>query len=129
MAAWPVFLVAAVTLIVRLAPVPPSTMVALGSTAHLNGALWYHDGVAMTLRLDPQLEAELRLAAEEDRRSVQQTVVLAVETFLALRETAEVRADPEALRALAEARQAVQEGDVVYGTDAVRALLRDRRAS
>jgi len=83
----------------------------------------------MTLRLDPQLEAELRLAAEEDRRSVQQTVVLAVETFLALREPAEVRADPEALRALAEARQAVQEGDVVYGTDAVRALLRDRRAS
>lgn len=85
--------------------------------------------MAMTLRLDPQLEAELRLAAEEDRRSVQQTVVLAVETFLALRETAEVKADPEALRALAEARQAVQEGDVVYGTDAVRALLRDRRAS
>ena len=85
--------------------------------------------MAMTLRLDPQLEAELRLAAEEDRRSVQQTVVLAVETFLALRETAEVRADPEALRALAEARQAVQEGDVVYGTDAVRALLRDRRTS
>jgi PHD/YefM family antitoxin component YafN of YafNO toxin-antitoxin module len=86
-------------------------------------------GMAMTLRLDPQLEAELRLAAAEDRRSVQQTVVLAVETFLALRETAEVRADPEALRALAEARQAVQDGDVVYGTDAVRALLRDRRAS
>jgi PHD/YefM family antitoxin component YafN of YafNO toxin-antitoxin module len=83
----------------------------------------------MTLRLDPQLEAELRLAAEEDRRSVQQTVALAVETFLALRETAEVRADPEALRALAEARQAVQDGDVVYGTDAVRALLRDRRPS
>jgi len=83
----------------------------------------------MTLRLDPQLDAELRLAAEEDRRSVHQTVVLAVEAFLALRETAEVRADPEALRALAEARQAVQEGDVVYGTDAVRALLRDRRAS
>jgi hypothetical protein len=96
---------------------------------HLKGALWYYDGVAMTLRLDPQLEAELRLAAAEDRRSVQQTVVLAVETFLALRETAEVRADPEALRALAEARQAVQDGDVVYGTDAVRALLRDRRAS
>jgi len=85
--------------------------------------------MAMTLRLDPQLDAELRLAAEEDRRSVHQTVVLAVEAFLALRETAEVRADPEALRALAEARQAVQEGDVVYGTDAVRALLRDRRTS
>ena len=91
--------------------------------------MWYRGGMAMTLRLDPQLEAELRLAAAEDRRSVQQTVVLAVETFLALRETAEVRADPEALRALAEARRAVQDGDVVYGTDAIRALLRDRRAS
>jgi predicted transcriptional regulator len=85
--------------------------------------------MAMTLRLDPQLEAELRLVAEEDRRSVQQTVVLAVEAFLALRETAEVRADPEALRALAEARQAVQEGDVVYGADAARDLLRGRQAS
>ena len=86
-------------------------------------------GVRMTLRLDPQLEAELRLAAEEDQRSVQQTVVLAVETYLAARETAEVKADPEALRALAEARQAVQEGDVVYGTDAVRDLLKGRQAS
>jgi predicted transcriptional regulator len=85
--------------------------------------------MAMTLQLDPQLEAELRLAAEEDHRSLQQTVVLAVETYLAARETAEVTADPEALRALAEARQAVQEGDVVYGTDAVRDLLKGRQAS
>ncbi len=85
--------------------------------------------LATTLRLDPQLEAELRLAAEEDHRSMQQTVVLAVETYLALRETAEVRADPEALRTLAEARQAVQEGDVVYGADAVRDLLKGRQAS
>jgi predicted transcriptional regulator len=85
--------------------------------------------MAMTLRLDPRLDAELRLAAEEDHRSVHQTVVLAVETYLALRETAEVRADPETLRALAEARQAVQEGDVVYGTDAIRNLLSRRQAS
>ena len=85
--------------------------------------------MAMTLRLDPQLEAELRLAAKEDHRSLHQTVVLAVETYLALRETAEVRADPEALRALAEARQAVEEGDMVYGTEAVRDLLRRRQAS
>lgn len=85
--------------------------------------------MAMTLRLDPRLEAELRLAAEEDHRSVHQTVVLAVETYLAIRETAEVRADPDALRALAEARQAVQEGDVVYGTDEVRNLLKGRQAS
>ncbi len=85
--------------------------------------------MAMTLRLDPQLEAELRLAAEEDHRSVHQTVVLAVETYLAIRETGEVRADPGALRALAEARQAVQEGDVVYGTDEVRNLQKGRQAS
>ena len=81
----------------------------------------------MTIRLAPQLDAELRLAAEEDHRSVHQTIVLAIETYLALRETAEVRADPETLRALAEARQAVQEGDVVYGADAVRDLLNRRQ--
>ncbi|MDA8070209.1 MAG: hypothetical protein M0Z40_12275 [Actinomycetota bacterium] len=85
--------------------------------------------MAMTLRLDPDLDAELRAAAEEDRRSVHQTVVLAIETFLALRETAEVVADPEALRALAEARQAVADGDIVYGADAVRSLVRGRQAS
>ena len=84
--------------------------------------------MAMTLRLDPDLDAELRAAAEEDRRSVHQTVVLAIETFLAVRETAEVVADPEALRALAEARQAVADGDIVYGADAVRSLVRGRQA-
>ncbi|MGH9066922.1 MAG: hypothetical protein ACRD0J_05475 [Acidimicrobiales bacterium] len=83
----------------------------------------------MTLRLNPDLDAELRSAAEEDRRSVHQTVVLAIETFLALRETAEVVADPEALRALAEARQAVADGDIVFGPDAVRSLVRGRQAS
>lgn len=83
----------------------------------------------MTLRLDPDLDAELRRAAEEDRRSVHQTVMLAIETFLALRETAEVLADPEALRALAEARQGVAEGDIVYGADAIRSLVRGRQAS
>ncbi len=85
--------------------------------------------MAMTLRLASDLETELRAAAEEDHRSVHQTVVLAVETYLALRETAEVKADPGALRALAEAREAVRDGDVVYGTEAVQALLRGRRAS
>ena len=83
----------------------------------------------MTLRLPPALDAELRLAAEEDHRSLHQAVVHAVETYLALRETAEIKADPEALRALAEARDAVRAGDVVYGADAVRTLLAGRRAS
>lgn len=82
--------------------------------------------MAMTLRLPPDLEDELRLAAEEDRRSVQQTVRVAVEAFLAARETAEVRADPDALRALAEAREGVRAGDVVYGTEAVRQLVAGR---
>ncbi len=85
--------------------------------------------MAMTLRLDPDLDAELRLAAEEDRRSVHQTVVLAIETFLALRETAEVLSDAEALRALADARQALSDGDIVVGVDAVRSLVRGRQAS
>jgi len=85
--------------------------------------------MAMTLRLPAELESDLRTAAEEDRRSVHQTVVLAVETWLALRETAEVKADPDALRALAEAREAIRDGDIEYGSDAVRALLDRRRAS
>jgi predicted transcriptional regulator len=85
--------------------------------------------MAMTIRLPAELDAELRAAAEEDRRSVHQTIVLAVETFLALRETAEVKADADALRALAEAREALAAGDVVYGTDSVRALIDQRRAS
>lgn len=85
--------------------------------------------MAMTLRLPPELDAELRLAAEEDRRSVQQTVALAIETYLALRETAEVKSDPETLRALADASEAVQAGDVVYGTETVRALVKRRHVS
>jgi predicted transcriptional regulator len=85
--------------------------------------------MAMTLRLPPDIDDELRRAAAEDHRSVHQTIVFAVELFLAARETAEVKADPDALKALAEARQAVREGDVLYGADAARALLRQNRAS
>lgn len=85
--------------------------------------------MAMTLRLPAELEAELRILAEEDRRSVQQTVVLAIETYLALRESAEIKADPETLRSLAEAREALSAGDVVYGADAVRELVARRTVS
>ncbi|HEY2044051.1 MAG TPA: hypothetical protein VGH11_15345 [Jatrophihabitans sp.] len=83
----------------------------------------------MTLRLPAELDAELRAAAEEDHRSVQQAVVHAIETYLALRETVQIKSDPDTLRALAEAREAVRAGDVVYGTEAVRALVKGRRAS
>jgi predicted transcriptional regulator len=85
--------------------------------------------MAMTLRLPAELDAELRAAADEDHRSVHQTVVHAIETYLALRETAEVKADPATLRALAEAREGVRQGDVVYGTEAARALIAGRRVS
>ena len=85
--------------------------------------------MAMTLRLPAELDAELRAAAEEDHRSVQQAVVHAIETYLALRETVQIKSDPETLRALAEAREAVRAGDVVYGTEAVHALVKGRRAS
>ncbi len=85
--------------------------------------------MAMTLRLSPDLDAQLRAVAEDDHRSMHQTVVRAVETYLSLRETAEVKADPDALRALAEAREAVDAGDVSYGAEAARALVRGRRAS
>lgn len=75
--------------------------------------------MGMTLRLPPHLDAELRAAAEEDHRSVHQEAVFAVETYLALRETAEVKAHAGALRNLAEAQKDVQAGDIVYGTDAI----------
>lgn len=83
----------------------------------------------MTLRLPAALDAELRVVAEEDHRSVHQAVVHAVETYLAVRETEQIKADPDALRALVEAREAVRAGDVVYGTDAVNALVDGRRVS
>lgn len=83
----------------------------------------------MTLRLSPDLDAELRAAAEEDHRSVHQAVVHAIETYLAVRETTEIKADADTLRALAEAREAVRAGDVVYGVEAVNSLVDGRRAS
>ena len=85
--------------------------------------------MAMTLRLPPELEEALRAAAEDDRRSIQQEVAHAVEAFLAQRETEEIRSDPETLRALAEARESVRTGDVVFGAEAARALVQDRPAS
>lgn len=44
-------------------------------------------------------------------------------------ETAEIMADPEALRALADAQESVRQGDVIRGVDAVKALVRGRQAS
>lgn len=85
--------------------------------------------MAMTLRLSPDLEQALRDAAAEDHRSVQQEIVHVLEYYLARRETDEIRSDPQTLRALAEARESVDAGDVVHGTDAARALIRDRHAS
>lgn len=85
--------------------------------------------MAMTLRLPAELDTELRTAAEEDHRSLHQTVLHAIEIYLALRETAEIKAEPQALRALAEAREAVRDGDLVFGTKAVRTLLDGRRVS
>jgi PHD/YefM family antitoxin component YafN of YafNO toxin-antitoxin module len=53
--------------------------------------------------------------------------LVAIEEYLSARETAEILADPEALRGLAEARESEQAGDVTYGVEAARALLADRK--
>jgi PHD/YefM family antitoxin component YafN of YafNO toxin-antitoxin module len=82
--------------------------------------------MAMTLRIPPEIEAQLKQVAEAEHRSVQQTVLVAVEEYLSVRETAEILADPAALRRLAEARESEQAGDVVYGAGAARALLAER---
>ena len=81
----------------------------------------------MTLRLPPEVEAQLKQLAENEHRSVQQTVLVAIEEYLSARETAEILADPAALRGLAEARESEQSGDITYGADAARALLADRK--
>lgn len=83
--------------------------------------------MAMTLRLPAEIEDQLKQVAEIEHRSVQQTVLVAVEEYLSTRETAEILADPTALRGLAEARESEQAGDIVYGTEAARALLADRK--
>lgn len=83
--------------------------------------------MAMTLRLPAEIEDQLKQVAEIEHRSVQQTVLVAVEEYLSLRETAEILADPTALRGLAEARESEQAGDIIYGTEAARALLTDRK--
>jgi predicted transcriptional regulator len=83
--------------------------------------------MAMTLRLPPEIEADLKQVAETEHRSVQQTVLVAIEEYLSTRETAEILADPVALRNLAEARESELVGDVVYGTEAARALLAERK--
>ncbi len=83
--------------------------------------------MAMTLRLPPEIEADLKQVAETEHRSVQQTVLVAIEEYLSTRETAEILADPVALRNLAEARESELAGDVVYGTEAARALLAERK--
>jgi predicted transcriptional regulator len=83
--------------------------------------------MAMTLRLPSEIEAQLKQVAENEHRSVQQTVLVAIEEYLSMRETAEILADPAALRGLAEAREAEQTGDVMYGVEAARALLAERK--
>ena len=82
--------------------------------------------MAMTLRLPPEVEDQLKQVAEIEHRSMQQTVLVAVEEYLSTRETAEILADPAALRGLAEARESEQAGDVIYGAEAARPLLADR---
>jgi len=77
--------------------------------------------------LPPEIEAQLKQVAETEHRSVQQTVLVAIEEYLSMRETAEILADPVALRGLAEARESELAGDVIYGTEAARALLAERK--
>ena len=83
--------------------------------------------MAMTLRLPSEIEDQLKQVAESEHRSVQQTVLVAIEEYLSMRETVEILADAAALRGLAEARDSEQAGDVVYGVEAARALLAERR--
>ena len=69
--------------------------------------------MVITLRLPPEIGVHPKQVAETEHRSVQQTVLVAIEEYLSTRETAEIPADPVALRNLAEARESDLVGDVV----------------
>lgn len=84
---------------------------------------WYQRGVVMTLWLLPEIESELKQAAEAENRSVQQTVLAAIEEYLSARETAEILADPAALRGLTEARESVQDTAAVVVDFMINPLL------
>lgn len=92
-----------------------------------NGALWYHRRMAMTLRLPSELDAYLHLIAEEDHRSLNQTIIVALERYISDRWTEEILNDPVAMRHLAEADQDVKAGRVMHGADSVRALIEQRK--
>lgn len=83
----------------------------------------------MTLRLPEELAAELREVAKEDHRSVHQSVVMAIEAWLAARETAEIKADPDALRALAAAREEAGRGQVSTTAEVLASLAARQRHS
>ena len=51
-----------------------------------------------------------------------------VEQYDSASESGEILADPVALRALAEARESEQLGDITYGAEAARALLDERES-
>jgi PHD/YefM family antitoxin component YafN of YafNO toxin-antitoxin module len=83
--------------------------------------------MAMRLQLPSEIEDQLKQVAEMDHRSMEEIVLAAIGEYLSVRETAEILADPAALRGLAEARKAEQADDVVYGTGAVQEVLRERK--
>jgi plasmid stability protein len=68
--------------------------------------------MAFTLTIPDQLLEDLRVRAQAEHRSMQQTVILAVKEYLAERETEEILANPDALRDIAAAREEVAERGV-----------------
>jgi hypothetical protein len=60
---------------------------------------------------------------EDEHRSAQPTVLVAMEQYLSVRENAEILADPNALRSLAEGRKSELTGGI-YGADTARAAGR-----
>lgn len=82
--------------------------------------------MAMTLRLPPETEAYLRMTAEEEHRSLNQMVIVAIDAYLSEKWTQEILDDPEAVREIEEAEEEVRRGDVLHGVDAITALVMNR---
>lgn len=56
-----------------------------GSSCFRPEPFWYQRGMAMALRLPPEIEAQLKQVAEAEHRSVRQTILAAIEEYLSAR--------------------------------------------
>ena len=80
--------------------------------------------MAMTPRLPPEIEDQLKQVAEVEHRSVQQTVLVAIEEYLSMRETADAWPIQQRI-----GKWPAELHDVISSLILMRAGILDRRTS